>query len=224
MKDLNHVADVIPHTDATEEMDCHTMLPDHVIHMQRMWLDEVTEEAEQKMVAEELPMTLRYLKGAVPYKCAVFGCTSASAANGMEGMVEIQRRMEEELGYPSFTVLRAVLHEIERHKCPSVAVLTPYTDEVNAFIRKTIERFGVHVPFIAGMGSPDDTQVAALKPEQILDYARSQKERIPETADLCFFSCTNVCWAEVRSELAEIMGKPFITSNQCVMDHIRSLG
>ena len=55
MKKFAHLAYLIPHTDVPGEMDCHRMLPDCVVHVKRMWLDEVSEEAERKMVQEELP-------------------------------------------------------------------------------------------------------------------------------------------------------------------------
>ena len=61
MKEFSHVAYLIPHTDVTGEIDCHRMLPDCVVHVKRMWLDEVSEEAERKMVQEELPRALHYL-------------------------------------------------------------------------------------------------------------------------------------------------------------------
>ena len=125
------------------------------------------------MVARELPAALRYLKGIAPYRYAVFGCTSASAVNGREGMLAIQQQMERELGCPSITVLGAVLREIENRKARSVAVLTPYIQEVNIFFRKTMETFGVEMCSIAGMGLPSDNDIAALKPSTILDYARS---------------------------------------------------
>lgn len=224
MDELKHVAYLLPHTDVTAEMDCLAMLPGHVIHAQRMWLDEVGEEAERKMVAEELPKALRYLKGVVPYQCAVFGCTSASAANGREGMLEIERLMERELGCPAITALGAVLREIERRKAQSVAVLTPYTSQVNVFFKETMEKFGVPVPYISGMGLSSDNEIAALKPMEILAYAQSQSKQIPECADLCFFSCTNVRAAEICGQLEECVGRPLITSNQCVIDYIKSLG
>lgn len=99
MENRKHVAYLLPHTDVTSEMDCQRLLPNHVIHVQRMWLDDVGQEAERTMVERELPAALRYLKGVAPYQCAVFGCTSASAVNGREGMLAIQRQMEQELGW-----------------------------------------------------------------------------------------------------------------------------
>ena len=61
MKEFSHLAYLIPHTDVTGEIDCHRMLLDCVVHVKRMWLDEVSEEAERKMVQEELPRALHYL-------------------------------------------------------------------------------------------------------------------------------------------------------------------
>ena len=97
-------------------MDCLRMLPGHVVHAERMWLDEVGKQAEQKMVRDELPRALRYLKGIAAFKCAVFGCTSASVANGRAGMEAIEKLMSDELGCPAITVFGAVLREIRaRH-------------------------------------------------------------------------------------------------------------
>jgi len=223
MTQRSHIAYLIPNTDVTGEMDFQAFLPTHVVHAQRMWLDDVSEDAERKMVAEELPRALRYLKDVVPYKCAVFGCTSASAVNGVEGMYAMQELMSRELGCPAITVLGAVLHEIQRLNARSVAMFTPYTDEVNAFVRQTMESFGIPVSSICGMGLVQDTDIAALTPQQILDFAREQRGTVSPEADLCFFSCTNVRSAEIRAELATIVGKPFITSNQCVIDYVRSL-
>ena len=60
IKDFAHVAYIIPNTDIVGEMDCLRMLPGHVVHAERMWLDEVSKQAEQKMVRDELPRALRY--------------------------------------------------------------------------------------------------------------------------------------------------------------------
>ena len=220
---MEHVAYLIPHTDLTGEMDCARFLPGCVMHVERMWLGEVSEEAERKMLEEEFPRALRYLKGLCGYKCAVFGCTSASAAEGMEGMIRLEREMEQALGCPSVTALGAVLKEIREYGAGNVAILTPYTEEVNRFFRDTVEKFGVSVCFAAGMGISDDRKIAELLPEEILEFAERTAARIPEEADLCFFSCTNLRAAEIRGELEAALHRPVITSNQCIIDYIRKL-
>ena len=175
------------------------------------------------MVARELPAALRYLKGVAPYRCAVFGCTSASAVNGVDGMYEIQELMQRELGCPAITVLGAVLQEIKNRGATRVAVLTPYTQQVNQFFAKTLEQFQVSVCYIAGMGLVNDGDIAALTPDEIVAYGHRQSQMIPPEADLCFFSCTNVRAAEVIKQLTQAVGKPVISSNQCVVDYIRRL-
>ena len=102
-------------------------------------------------------------------------------------------------------------------------MFTPYTDEVNAFVRQTMETFGVHIASICGMGLSNDVDIAALTPEQILAFTRDKRDTIPATADLCFFSCTNVRSAEIRQQLSALVSKPFITSNQCFIDYVRAL-
>ena len=221
MKEFSHVAYLIPHTDVTGEMDCHRMLPDCVVHVKRMWLDEVSEEAERKMVQEELPRALHYLKGITNFQCAVFGCTSASAANGREGMLAIEAMLRDALGCPAITAFGAVLRKIERYQPKTLSILTPYTEDVNAFFKKTMEEFGVSVAFIRGMGLVSDNDIAALTPEKILAFARHTAWDLPRETDLCFFSCTNVRSAEIRQELSAVLKVPVITSNQCVIDFVR---
>ena len=221
--ELPHIAYVAPHTDVVGEMDCLRMLPDHVVHTERMWLDEVSEQAEQKMVCDELPRSLRYLKGIAPFKCAIFGCTSASVVNGRAGMETIEKLMSDELGCPAITVFGAVLKEIRTRHAKSVAVFTPYTNEVNAFLKNTMETFGVNVIYMAGIGLVSDNDIAALTPKEIKSFAQKKAPELPEETDLCFFSCTNVRSAEVREDLSQILGRPLITSNQCVIDFIKGL-
>lgn len=223
IKDFAHVAYIIPNTDIVGEMDCLRMLPGHVVHAERMWLDEVGKQAEQKMVRDELPRALRYLKGIAAFKCAVFGCTSASVANGRAGMEAIEKLMSDELGCPAITVFGAVLREIRARHAEKVAILTPYTDGVNAFVRSTMEAFEVKISHIAGMGLVRDNDISALTPEEIKAFAQRKASEIPGGTELCFFSCTNVRSAEVRDELAQILGRPVITSNQCVIDFIKGL-
>ena len=222
-EERKHIAYLLPHTDVTSEMDCAAMLPGYVLHVERMWLDSVSEKAEQHMVEEEFPRALQYLKGVVPYHCAIFGCTSASAANGRAGMEALERQMSQVLDCPAITALGAVLRGIEARQAKSEAVFTPYTQEVNRFFRATLESFGVSVSWMAGMGLSDDGEIAALNPEAVFAFAEGQKASFPGQTDLCFFACTNVRAAEIRDRLAQCLGRPCITSNQCIIDYIRSL-
>src|SRR5665647_3546719 len=92
------IALIIPHTDTTLETDLQKNLPqNYILHTQRIWLDEVGEEAEKKMVDEELPKGLSFLKGITDFDYVVFGCTSASAVYGVEGLKRLEAFISKEM-------------------------------------------------------------------------------------------------------------------------------
>ena len=89
-----HLALLIPHTDVMLESDFRAALPEEwVCHACRMYLEEVGEEAEKKMVDEGVPSALKTLRGIGPFNGVVFGCTSASAVYGKEGLERLHRQM-----------------------------------------------------------------------------------------------------------------------------------
>ncbi len=218
-----HAALLIPHTDRTLETDLQASVPGLIVHTQRMWLEDVSGEAERRMVQEELPGSLAYLLPAGPYDCAVFGCTSASVSNGREGMERIEAQVSETLHCPALSAFGAVLRQIRAANAHRIAILTPYTGEVNAFFRAAMEQFGVSVTAIAGMGLLKDPEIAATTPGHILRFARAQAETLSRDAELCFVSCTNLRAAEIRGELSAALGIPVITTNQCIADYLKSL-
>ena len=220
MDKRRHIALAIPHTDRTLEMDFQTLSAGLVIHTHRMWLEDVSGEAERLMVSEEFPKALKSLQDAGPYSCAVFGCTSASVAQGRKGMERIEAEMSRVLSCPAISAFGTVLRQIERMQAKTIAVLTPYIDEVNQFFQEAMEQFDVEVSFINGMGLLRDQEIAAVQPEEILAFAQREKACIPSTAELCFFSCTNFRAAEICKELSQVLGMPVITTNQCIIDHV----
>ena len=63
-----HLALLIPHTDVMLESDFRAALPEEwVCHACRMYLEEVGEEAEKRMVDEGVPSALKTLRGIVPF-------------------------------------------------------------------------------------------------------------------------------------------------------------
>ena len=135
----NHTALLIPHTDRILETDLQAFAPGLTLHTQRMWLENVSGEAERRMVDEELPRALAYLAPAGPYDCAVFGCTSASVSHGRAGMERIEEEIAKTLQCPAISAFGAVLRQIGEVRAKNISILTPYTDEVNSFFRTAME-------------------------------------------------------------------------------------
>lgn len=84
-------------------------------------------------------------------------------------------------------------------------------------------QFGIEIVYMTGMGLVADQDIAALKPEQTLQFAAAQKDAIPADTQVCFYSYTNVRSTEIHAKLSEALDMPVITSNQSVINYINSL-
>lgn len=216
---MKHIALIIPHTDTTLETNLKKYLPvEYVIHTQRIWLDEVGEVAEKKMLDIDLPIGLSYLKGITEFDCAVFGCTSASAVYGKEGLKRLERYLSLEMKCPAISAFGAVLSHLEIGE--KVGLITPYTNEVNEFMAKSMREFGVNVTYCSGLGLSDDREISKVEPKAILDFVITNKENLDKYCNVIFISCTNFQSMEVREEIENRLSIKTITSNYCICNCI----
>lgn len=220
---IKRIALLVPNTDTTLETDLQRALPaDWVIHTARMQLDEVGEEAERRMVDVSMHEAIASLKGITHFDLAVFGCTSASAVYGKEGLHRIEKTLSDEFGCPAISALGAVLQKIGQSGCTRVGVMTPYTEEVTAFFVKTMRDFETTVSFHAGIGLSQDVEIAACEPEKILAFAQEYHKPLQQECDIAFFSCTNLRAFEIREQLATLLGLSVVTTNSSIIDWLLS--
>lgn len=221
-RDLKRIALLLPNTDTILETDLQISLPSNIIvHTARMKLDEVGEEAEKRMVDEELPKAISTLKDITRFDGAIFGCTSASAVYGEEGLKRINNQLETGLNCPANNAFSAVLSEIRHYKAERIGLLTPYTAEVNAFFTGTLERFGITCRVCHGLGISDDPKIACVEPEQIMNVVTQYEKEFREQ-ELLFLSCTNFRAAEIRNAIEKRLELPVVTSNQAIINWILS--
>lgn len=206
---------IVPSSNTVCEPDFYRNTPPDVnVHIARMHLVETTAAAEHAMLDVYLPQAVKDLAGANPDVVA-FGCTSAGALIGYEG----ERRLIEDISSacrcPVVSTNDAVGQCIERHNPRRVAIITPYVDELNVKIRQGIERRGIEVVKIAGMGLDDNFAIAEVSPAEIVQFASEQLAGLE--FDLLFASCTNFRALEARPALQERFGVPVVTSNQACL-------
>ena len=222
-RDIKRIALLLPNTDSILETDLQIYLPSNVIiHTARMRLDEVGEEAEKRMVDEELPKAVSFLKDITQFDGAVFGCTSASAVYGEEGLQRIGHLMEEGLKCPVTNAFSAVLSEIRRFEAKRIGLLTPYTAEVNQFFAATLAEFHIACGAYYGLGISDDTQIARVEPQEIEEMASRYRDKLKEQ-DLLLLSCTNFRAAEIHNRISRMLELPVVTSNQAIIHWILSI-
>lgn len=207
---------IVPSSNTTVEADFMLALPDGVfVHTARMFLAETTAEAERRMINDHVPTAVTDLATLRPHVVA-FACTSAGAVLGAAGEAALIDSIARETAAPVVSTNDAVGKAIERHGKKRIAVLTPYVDELNDAIRAGLERRGLTVVHIAGLGMTENFAISSVTPGEIVAFA--EKELAGLAYDLLFVSCTNFRAVEARPLLMRRFGVPVVTSNQATIE------
>jgi maleate isomerase len=140
----------------------------------------------------------------------VFACTSGSLVHGVGWDREIASRIELASGRAATTTTTTVLAALGAVGATSVAVATPYLEEINVLERRFLEASGFAVASIGGLGCATDAEIGRLDPADAVSLV--QRVDTPE-ADAVFISCTNFHCLPVIASLERQVAKPVVTSN-----------
>jgi maleate isomerase len=140
----------------------------------------------------------------------VFACTTGSLVHGVGWDREVASRIEMASGRPATTTTTTVLAALRAVGATSLAVVTPYVDELNAIERQFLEASGFTVAGISGLGCATDAEIGRLDPADAISLV--QRVDTPE-ADAIFISCTNFHCLPAITSLERQVGKPVVTSN-----------
>jgi maleate isomerase len=207
---------LVPSSNTVLEPDLYRGLPPScTLHTARMYLEDVTVEAEARMLDEHTLPAARQLATARP-DAVVFGCTSAGALRGNAYDAELCDRISQITGVPTVSVIRAAREALRAANARRIVVVTPYIDELNQRVRTSMEEDGIEVLRIMGLGIVQNSQIALVESAEILGLAAAAVDGL--TPDALFVSCTNF---PAVSCLPSLRGKfpfPVITSNQAVLE------
>jgi maleate isomerase len=150
----------------------------------------------------------------------VYACTSGSFLRGLEACARLRTDMEaagcRQAGSTSEFLLDALAH-LGAH---TVAVATPYDDEMTGLLVKFLGEAGHDTVSVANLGMTGDPKTVG--PDAVLDLALAADSA---DADLLFLSCTNLRTFEHVTRLEEELGKPVVTANQVsVWGALRRIG
>ncbi len=207
---------IVPSSNTVAEVDFYRGVPPSVtVHTARMHLVETTVAGERAMLETYLPQAVTDVASARPDVVA-FACTSAGALLGADGEVRLIAQLRERCRCPVVSTNDAVGTCIERRSASRVAVITPYIEELNERIRSGLERRGLEVVKVAGMGLTENFAIARVLPEEILAFTVQSLDG--ERFDLIFVSCTNLRGMEARPALEASLQVPVVTSNQATLE------
>ena len=211
---------LIPSSNSVMEVDFYRDLPhDTTVHTGRMYMVDTTVEGEEGMLREFTMPAAEAVATALPH-VVVFGCTSAGALHGNDYDRELCERLGEVTGAVPISVIDAVNRALRETRAASVAVVTPYVDELNARIRASIEAQGIEVSAMHGMGISNNFDIATVTPDEIYDFVQSRVgPRVPGEA--LFLSCTNFHALSALSLLKMAYDVPIVTSNLAALQAVR---
>ena len=144
-----------------------------------------------------------------------YGCTSGSLFIGPAAVHELIHT-----AHPHTictTPVEAASAALEALEARSIALITPYADEINQRLREHLQQNRFEVPVMGSWNEPLDAKVGRISPESIrkavLDLGCSDR------VDTVFISCTNLRALSILEELEDELGKPVISSNAALGWH-----
>ena len=214
---------LLPSCNTTMEPDFYRHLPAGItLHTARMYLEESTVAAEERMLDEFASPAARDVATAKPH-AVVFGCTSGGALRGNAYDLKLCQDITRISGVPTVSVMASVREAIQRREAKRIAVITPYVEELNQCVQASIEAEGVEVLGVHGMGIVQAFRIAQVTPQEIVAFAQKKLKGV--RADLLFASCTNWRGMEAIPLLRELFDIPVISSNQAALEAaLRTLG
>ena len=212
---------LVPSTNSVMEPDFYRHLPPSVsLHTARMHLEETTVAGEERMLDKFIFLAATDLSTVHPH-VVVFGCTSAGSLRGREYDQKMCAKISKITNSPVVSVIESVNEELAAIEAKSVLVLTPYVDELNQRIKRSIEETGRKVIGIFGLGITDGFALAQVDVDKIVQFAKEKVQGL--NPDCLFVSCTDFRAMEALPQLKAVFGPRVVTSNQVALKKSLSL-
>lgn len=141
-----------------------------------------------------------------------YGCTSGSFVRGHAGEAELRAAMVAAGAPRAVTTSGALLRALAALDLHSVAVVTPYPEEVGERLVSFLAEAGVKVTGDAHMGLTGRIW-------EVPDVVTADLVRLTARSggDAVFVSCTNLPTYDVIAPLEAELGRPVLTANQVTM-------
>lgn len=155
-------------------------------------------------------------------RVVAFACTTGSLLHGVGFDRELAERMERASGVRATTTASALLAALSALGARTVAVATPYNDELNSREARFLEAHGFAVGSMRGLGIESDPDIAHVPYARTRELALQAAAEAPD-ADVVFLSCTNLPTLALLDELEEELGNPVISSVAVTVWHSLAL-
>jgi maleate isomerase len=157
----------------------------------------------------KIPEATRLIMTGLPLDVIAYGCTSGSMQIGIEN---VHARIHEVRPDVACTApLQAAIAAFRALSSSSIALITPYQDDINRRLRSYIQDVGFKVPVMGSWNEPEDENVGRITPDSIKEVVL--KLGRPDFVDTVFISCTSLRALGIIKAAEEELGKPVLSSN-----------
>jgi maleate isomerase len=208
---------VVLATDQTIEHEFRRLLdvPGVACYESRILNDSAITPATLRAMEARLKEATALILPGVALNVVAFGCTSASMVIGEAAV--FARIREARPGVQCTTPITAARAAFEALGVRRLALLTPYRDDINRFMREYIEARGFEVPVMGSFNEEDDRRAARIDAASIRDAAIDLGRT--EAVDAVFVSCTSLRLIDAVTEIEAALGKPVTSSNHALAWH-----
>ena len=118
-----------------------------------------------------------------------YGCTAAGFISGPAGDAELSAMLTEATGLPVVTTARAMVSALQHDEAKRVAVVTPYSDAVNAQLTAFLADGDISVVRLDTFRAPDTAALGRITADQVRDLAR---QTMGPDCDALFIGCSQL--------------------------------
>jgi maleate isomerase len=201
-------------TDLTTEGDFarHAAPLGLALHATRVPFANPTTPDSLRAMAPDLGTAAGLIAPGLPLAALYYACTAASVVIGDD---EVRRQVAAgRPGVPVVTPPSAARLALRALGARSIAVVTPYTQDVTERVAGWFAGAGLRIVRAGCLGLGDDRDMARLDPGCLPALVR---DFVPAAVDAVFVSCTALPSASAVPAMERACGRPVVTSNQAAL-------
>lgn len=179
---------------------------------------EVTPETLAAM-ADEMTAAASLFPRSAQFDVVGYGCTSGTSVIGAERVATLVKQ-----GCTAKAVtepVSALVHACHVRNITRLAFLSPYIATVSDRLREVLAGHGIETPEFGSFNEAEEAKVARIDAGSIIEAAGALAKS--SAVDGVFLSCTNLNALGVLDEIAQRTGKPAMSSNSVLAEHMREL-
>ncbi|HEY6431772.1 MAG TPA: Asp/Glu racemase [Acetobacteraceae bacterium] len=204
-------------TDQTMEHEFRLLIrqPGVALYESRLWNDVDITPATLRAMRERIAPAAELILPGCKLDVVAFGCTSASMELGEEEVFRQIHSARPEVACT--TPITAAFAAFKALGARRIGVLTPYSAEVNAGVRRYLDGNGVDVAAFATFDKRDDRDAARISPDSIAAGVKALARGA--RLDCVFVSCTSLRLAEIVEQVEAETGIPVTSSDHALAWH-----